>query len=151
MKHQTEQLLEYLRDANLHADLARYTESVFTLTNAIGKVLHPAGFPSVEEYTKFHAQERPMMHINHQGSTTEQEELFQSSLQKARALAEKTGKTEIVTLIDDASSIKFGVNRVAQKANPEVVKLLLESQPKAASAPLVADKRIVRLLLKNGL
>ena len=118
MDQQTEQLLEYLREASQCAGRMSYSESAWTLTEAIKKVLHPSGLSTAEHMT-FLAQNLPRIH-----GSSNKEELFQSSLQKARALAEKTGRNEVVALIDDAASIKFGIDRVAQKANPEVVKAM---------------------------
>src|SRR4051812_34918719 len=99
------QLLEHLREAARYADLLGYTESVKTLRQAIGMVLHPAGIPPAE-YMAFMTRETPQGSMTEEIPQYDKQAPFQSALRQAHSLAEGMGLTKVATLVEDARNIQ---------------------------------------------
>jgi hypothetical protein len=124
-------LLEHLREANRCADLLGYTESVKTLRQAIGMVLHPMGIPPTE-YMAFMTQETPQGSLTEDVPQYDKEEPFHSALRQAHSLAEGMSLAGVVTLIEDARNIQYLLQRFDRSAAQAPVRKAMDAGSRAA-------------------
>jgi hypothetical protein len=108
-------LLEHLREAARCADLLGFTESVKTLRQAIGMVLHPMGIPQAE-YVAFMAQETPQGSLHEDIPQHDKQAPFEAALRHAHSLADGIGLAGVVTLIEDAKSTQYLYQRFDRSA-----------------------------------
>jgi hypothetical protein len=102
-------LVGYIRKANGLAGVLKLPEAVWTLSEAVGTVLHPGGFTSAGEYLDFCRAENAKAQGT-RPATSEDALRFRHALSQARDCAAEGGESKVVALIDAAAQFQPTVN-----------------------------------------